>query len=312
MNKYQKIKGLISAVFTPFKSDGMINLDIIPSYAKRMKSLGLAGVFVNGSTGEGMMLSVQERKALAEKWASYGEENFKIIIHVGSSSVEIAKDLASHSQSVGAYAIASMAPNFFPSSDVNVIADYCRQVAASAPNIPFYYYHLPTATGAHIKVHALLEKASDMIPNLAGVKFTHTDFMDMHQCIAMENQRFDVLHGHDEILINGLVLGIQGAIGTTFNFIPGVYQAIMKAYADNNTQAALEHQMKSIRIVNIMLKYVNAIVGGKAMMNLTGIDCGSCRTPLRNLTDVELLSLKDELTEAGFFDLLTELETIGE
>jgi N-acetylneuraminate lyase len=312
MYKFQKIKGLIAAVFTPFKGDGMINVDAIPSYAKRMKGQGLAGVFVNGSTGEGMLLSVQERKALAEKWAPFGDDNFKVIVHVGSTSVEIAKDLASHSQSIGAYAIASMAPNFFPSSDVNVIADYCRQVAASAPNIPFYYYHLPTATGTHIKVHELLEKASGMIPNLAGVKFTHTDFMDMHQCIAMENQRFDVLHGHDEILINGLVLGIQGAIGTTFNFIPGVYHAIMKAYANNDTKSALEYQMKSIRIVNIMLKYVNAIVGGKAIMNLTGIDLGSCRTPLRNLTSVELLCLKDELTNAGFFDLLIELETIEE
>lgn len=304
MYSHPKIEGLISAVFTPFDLNGKINLDVIPVYAERMKEQGLAGVFVNGSSGEGVLLSVAERKALAESWVPFSDENFKVIIHVGSTSVEIVKELAMHSQTIGADGIATMAPSFFPSSDVNVIADFCCQVAAAAPKLPFYYYHLPVATGAHIKVNKLLEIISDKIPNLAGVKFTYTDFMDMHQCIALEQGRFDILHGHDEILINGLVLGVKGAIGTTFNFMPGLYKKIMKAYEDNDLNTARKYQMQSIRIVEVMLRYVNAIVGGKAIMKLTGIDCGPCRTPLRNLTEEENIQLKEELTAAGFFEII--------
>jgi N-acetylneuraminate lyase len=304
MNKYQRLDGLIAAVFTPFREDGEINPDIIPQYAARLRQQGVAGVFVNGSSGEGMMLSAEERKIMAEAWIPYQAENFKIIIHVGSTSVKISRDLAQHGQDIGADAIACMAPSFFSSSDVNVIVDYCRQVALSAPDLPFYYYHLPVATGAHIKVHQLLELGSKVIPNLAGVKFTYTDFMDMHQCLVLEGGRFDVLHGHDEILINGLILGVNGAIGTTFNFIPEVYLEIIEAFKNNDFDAARKFQMQSIRIVSVMLKYVNAIVGGKAILKLSGINCGPCRTPLRNLTEQEMSSLRDDLTEEGYFDLI--------
>jgi len=305
MSETAKIKGLIAATFTPFNNDGTINTSIIPEYAARLKDNGVAGAFVNGSSGEGVLLSNDERKRLAETWAGYADDNFKIIVHVGSTSVAIAKELAAHAATLsGVGAIASMAPNFFPSSEVPVIADYCQQVAGSAPQLPFYYYHLPAATGTHIKVHELLQYASSSIPNLAGVKYTHVDFMDMHQCLQLQGGRFDVLHGHDEILINGLVLGVTGAIGTTFNFIPGVYHRLMEAYHANDLDAARRHQMKSIEIVSIMLKSANAIVGGKALMKLSGIDCGPCRTPLRNLDPSAFELLNQQLTEVGFFELL--------
>ena len=307
MFQYTKIKGLIAAVFTPFTPDGKIHLDLIPEYAQRLKLQGLAGVFVNGSTGEGMMLTIEERNAIIEKWVEFSDENFKIIVHVGSSSVEIAKQLAFHAEKNGVDAVACMAPNFFPSSDINVMVDFCQQVASSAPNTPFYYYHLPISTGSHIKVNQLFKKASAIIPNLAGVKFTYTDYMDMHQCIALENGRFDVLHGHDEILINGLVLGIEGAIGTTFNFIPGVYHEILNAYANQNYDLARSYQFKSIQVVEIMLSHVNAIVGGKAIMNMTGLDFGQCRSPLRNLSTDELKRLRLELENIGFFDSIISL-----
>lgn len=307
MSKNKKIKGLIAATFTPFDVDGAINVSVIPAYAAMLKKNGVSGVFVNGSSGEGVLLTVEERKILAEVWAQQADPNFQVIVHVGSTSIVIAKDLASHSAGLdGIYAIGSMAPNFFPSSEVPVIADFCQQVASSAPNLPFYYYHLPNATGTHIKVHELLEYASPNIPNLAGVKYTHTDFMDMHLCVNMQNSKFDVLHGHDEILLNGLVLGVQGAIGTTFNFIPQVYDRIVEAYLDGDMALARKHQMESIKIVKTMLKYVNAIVGGKAIMKLAGIDCGPCRNPLRNLTPTEVLSLEEELKSTAFFDIITD------
>jgi N-acetylneuraminate lyase len=311
MKNFKPLNGLIAAVFTPFTEAGEINPSTVPSYAARLKQQGVAGVFVNGSSGEGMMLSVPERKEMAEAWMPFQDDNFRVIVHVGSTSVKISQELAAHGQSIGADAIACMAPSFFSSSDVNVIAGYCREVALSAPELPFYYYHLPVATGAHIKVNQLLELGSKSIPNLVGVKFTYTDFMDMHQCIALQDGRFDVLHGHDEILINGLILGVKGAIGTTFNFIPEIYQKIIDAYDSGDFETARMYQMKSIKIVMVMLKYVNAIVGGKAILKLSGIDCGPCRTPLRNLSEQEMVALKNDLEHEGYFEMLDEFRLLN-
>ncbi len=305
MQHFKKLEGLITAVFTPFREDGSVNPDIVPEYASMLRRRGISGVFVNGSSGEGVLMSNPERKKMAEAWKAQVGRDLRLIVHVGSTSVEMSKELAAHAAEIGADAISCMAPPFLSTSDVDVMTDYCRQVAASAADLPFYYYHLPVATGAHLKVHKLLQKGSAIIPNLAGVKYTHTDFMDMHQCIALEDGRFDVLHGHDEILLSGLVLGIKGGIGTTYNFAPEVYTAIIDAYEQNDLEAARRHQRVSIRLVDIMLKYVNAIVGGKAILKLAGIDCGPCRTPLRNLSLKELQSLEEELKEAGLFELLT-------
>lgn len=309
MNMNTKLQGLIAAVFTPFHQDGSLNLNIISEYADRMITQGVSGIFVNGSSGEGMLLTVEERKALLEKWLSVAKDKLQIIVHVGSSSVNISKDLARHAESAGADAIASMAPNFFPSSDINIIAQFCREVAAAAKNTPFYYYHLPLATGTHIKVHKLLEIVAHSVPNFAGVKYTHTDFMDMHQCITLNNQQFDILHGHDEILINGLVLGIKGAIGTTFNFIPELYTKIIASFEDGDLVKSREYQMQSIQVVDVMLSYVNAIIGGKAIMKLSGLDCGPGRLPLRNLTETEFEQLRKELNDIGYFKLLADLKT---
>lgn len=303
-----KIKGLVAAVFTPFHEDGSLNLSIVEPYAERLIAQGVAGVFVNGSSGEGMLMDTEERKAHAAKWIEVCKGRIKVIIHVGSSSVSIAKDLAAHAERCGADAVASMAPNFFPSSDIQIIGAFCKEVALASPNTPFYYYHLPVATGAHIKVNKLLQLASKEVPNFVGVKFTFTDFMDMHQCIQLDHGKFDILHGHDEILINGLVLGVEGAIGTTFNFIPELYQKIILSYQNGEIEKARAYQMLSIQIVEVMLKYVNAIVGGKAILKLSGLDCGPCRLPLRNLSNEELTQLKSDLEAINYFDLLGELK----
>lgn len=85
--QFEKIQGLIDAPFTPFHSNGDLNLDPIPAYAAMLKKNGLKGVFVNGSSGEGYMLTTDERKALAEAWVKAAPEGFKVIVHVGSCCV---------------------------------------------------------------------------------------------------------------------------------------------------------------------------------------------------------------------------------
>jgi N-acetylneuraminate lyase len=303
MFQFSKIEGLVAAVFTPFTSHGQINPEIIPAYAAMLKRRGVAGVFVNGSSGEGVLMSKAERMVLAEQWKLHAGP-MRVIVHVGSTSVEDSKELAAHAETLGVDAISCMAPPFLSTSNVDVMVDFCRQVASNAPKTPFYYYHLPVATGAHLKVNRLLDLGSASIPNLVGVKYTYTDFMDMHQCIALQDGRFDVLHGHDEILINGLVLGVRGGIGTTFNFAPEIYTSIMTSFRDNNFEEARAHQRVSIRLVEIMLGYVNAIVGGKAILRFAGIDCGPCRVPLRNLSGEELKNLERELLAADLMKVL--------
>ena len=106
--KTSKTKGLIAAPFTPLKQDGSLNLDIIRDYVAKLKKDRVVGVFVGGTTGEGMLLDIEERKELAEAWIKYKEQNFKVMIHVGSTSYKQSQILAEHAQSINADAIGCM------------------------------------------------------------------------------------------------------------------------------------------------------------------------------------------------------------
>ena len=108
----EKIIGLINAPFTPFHADGSVNFDPIPAYAALLARNGLKGVFINGSSGEGYMLTEEERMQLAEAWMAAAPEGFKVIVHVGSTCVKSSNRLAAHAQKIGAWGVAVMAPPF--------------------------------------------------------------------------------------------------------------------------------------------------------------------------------------------------------
>ena len=108
----EKIIGLIDAPFTPFLPNGDVNYEPIPAYAAMLKKNGLTGVFINGSSGEGYMLTTEERIKLTEKWIENAPSGFKVIVHVGSCCVRDSRKLAEHAQACGAWGVGAMAPSF--------------------------------------------------------------------------------------------------------------------------------------------------------------------------------------------------------
>lgn len=106
----EKIIGLIDAPFTPFHANGDVNLEPIETYANMLAKNGLKGVFINGSSGEGYMLTVEERMQLAERWVAVAPKDFKVIVHVGSCCLRDSVRLAKHAQQLGVWGIGSMAP----------------------------------------------------------------------------------------------------------------------------------------------------------------------------------------------------------
>lgn len=300
---FKKIEGLIAAPFTPMKGDGSLNTGLIPDYATKLKNDRLSGVFICGTTGEGMLMTSDERKEVAEKWIAEQTENFKVIVHVGSTSSKQSYELARHAQETGAYAVGCMGPVFLSPSTVEDLVDFCAEVASGARDLPFYYYHIPSVSGVSLSMVDFLQKAAPVIPNLAGIKFTHTNFMEMQQCLHLQNGKWDILSGFDEMLLAGLAFGAKGAVGSTFNFMAPLYEQIISDFNTGNITAARKNQYKSVKIIEILVKYHGAIVSGKTWMKSVGIDCGKCRFPLKNMTESEHESFIKEMEAAGFFDM---------
>ncbi|TKG96425.1 N-acetylneuraminate lyase [Puteibacter caeruleilacunae] len=295
------VDGLIAAPFTPMNEDGSLNLSVVEKYAAKLKADGLAGVFICGTTGEGMLMTDAERKLVAEEWLKYRSDDFKVIVHVGSTSYVSAAELAAHAQERGADAVGSMGPVFLPPSDVDSLVDYCKHIAAACENIPFYYYHMPATSNVRVSMKEFLLKADPVIPNLAGIKFTHFDLMEMQQCQAVCDGKFEIMHGYDEILLCGLSLGAKAAVGSTYNYLASVYQDIRNAYSEGNISLAQSLQAYSVKVVEVLIQFGGGVRAGKEILNLIGIPCGPCRIPIKPFTKEESFRLRLALEEIDFF-----------
>ena len=294
-----KLTGLIAAPFTAMRPDGSLNLDLIKAQAGYLASQGVRGAFICGTTGEGFSLTTEERMQVAEKWLAVAPKSLAVIVHVAHNSLDESQKLAAHAEQLGAYAIASIGPTFFKPAGVEQLVDFCAPVAAAAPSLPVYYYHIPVMTGVYLPMVDFLRAAAKRIPNLAGIKFTDENLMSYTQCLNFEDGRYNILFGRDEILIAALALGATGAVGSTYNYMAPIYNKVIEAFNAGDMAAARQWQMASIQIIAVMVRY-GGLPAGKAMMKIQGLDCGPVRPPLRNLTAEQFAALQHDLAAVGF------------
>lgn len=294
-----KLTGLIAAPFTAMNAEGGLNLAMIGNQAKLLVENNVNGAFVCGTTGEGMSLSLDERLQVAEQWMAVAPRTLQVIVHVGHHTVADSRTLAAHAEKIKAQAFATIAPTFFRVTNLEQLVEYCVQVAAGAPRLPFYYYHMPAMTGANLPMFDFLKLASSRIPNLAGIKFTHENLMDYSRCLDFEEGRFNILFGRDEILLAALAMGATGAVGSTYNYMAPIYHRVIEAFNGGDLETARKFQAQAIQIITVMNRR-GGLAAGKAMMKMIGFDCGPVRAPLQNLSAEALESLTRELKAVGF------------
>jgi N-acetylneuraminate lyase len=222
MQPHTPFVGLVPAVLTPFDASGGLRLAAVEAHAALLANDGVAGVFVGGTTGEFSSLTQEERLALTARWASVLKgTNVRLVAHVGSNCLADAKQLAAQAQSLGAAAVAAVAPSYFKPKSLDVLIQWCAELAGAAPETPFYFYDIPVLTGVALPMSDFLEQAPGRVPTLAGVKFTNPDLMTFQQLLRADGGRFDILFGMDEQLLAAVALGARGAVGSGYNFAAG-------------------------------------------------------------------------------------------
>ena len=299
----EHIHGLIDAPFTPFCANGDINLEPIPAYAALLARNGLKGVFINGSSGEGYMLTEDERMKLAEAWIKAVPKDFKVIVHVGSCCVRSSQRLAAHAQEIGAWGIGAMAPPFPKIGRIEELVKYCEEIASAAPSLPFYFYHIPAFNGAYLSMLDLLKAVDGRIPNFAGIKYTFESLYEYNRCRRYKDGKYDMLHGQDETILPCLAMGgAQGGIGGTTNYNGRVLTGIIEAWQAGDLERARELQNYAQDVIDVICHFRGNIVGGKRIMKLIGLDLGPNRTPFQNVTDEEEQQLRAELEAIDFFN----------
>ncbi|WP_209402466.1 dihydrodipicolinate synthase family protein [Pseudozobellia sp. WGM2] len=292
------MKNLIAATYAPMHTDGALNLDIIPAYGAFLKSNKVTGAFVNGSTGDFVSLSTEERKQLIEAWGKSRPENFFITNHVGHTNLREARDLAAHSENL-ADAICALPPSYFKPKTLESLLYYCSEIAKSAPSIPFYYYHIPVLTGVDLPMIDFLEMASRSIPNFRGIKYSQYNPTDFTKCLNFDQGSHNILFGVDEMLVKSLPLGATGWVGSTYNHLASLYYEIISLFNMGKEDEAKLLQAKAVFFVETLDNIGGFNGAGKSFMRLFGLDMGPSRYPHNTLTDQQLNTAIQALDQKG-------------
>lgn len=295
---------ILTAAFTPMHPDGSINYDRITDLYHHYVKSGVQGVFLNGTTGECMSLTTEERQKLVEAWTDCRKRNsnstFRIFVHTGSCSLYETAQMAEHAQAHGADGIAMVATFYFRPQTLEDLIEQCEYVAAAAPATPFYYYNIPSMTGVNFPLNRIIEAAAKRIPNFAGLKNSFNDLVDYQECIHYAKKKLAMYWGTDEVFMMLYAAGNRHYVGSTYNYMSGIYFDMVEAYHAADHERTVQLQREASTIYKVLLSN-NGLIAGKEVMRHLGIDCGPVRRPLKAMNAATSDALLAGLQRTTFF-----------
>jgi len=294
----EKLTGLISAPHTPFNADSSVNYPVIDQIAEHLIEQNVKGIYVCGTTGEGIHCSVEERKKIAERWVKASQGKLSITLHTGALSIADSLELSRHADTLDIFATSVIGPCFFKPGNVEDLVEYCRINAEAAPSKGFYYYH-SGMSGLSIDMEQFLLLAGERIPNLTGMKFNSSDMYEYQRCLRVNNGQFDIPFGVDEFLPAGLACGAIGAVGSTYNYAAPLYNRLIESFNRGDMKDVAACMDKVIAIIRVLVQY-GGVAAGKVAMQLHGIDAGDPRRPLRPMTDAQKKAALEAFAAADF------------
>ena len=284
LNKY---KGIIPAFYACYDEKGEVSVEGTNALVEFLIEKGVAGLYVGGSSGECIYLSVEERKKTLEAVMEVAKGRIAIIAHVACNNTKDSCELARHAQQVGADAIAAIPPIYFRLPE-KAIAKYWNDISAAAPELDFVIYNIPQLAGVSLTLPLLDEMLKN--PKVIGIKNSSMPVQDIQMFrrqAKMAGRDIVVFNGPDEQFISGRVIGAEGGIGGTYGVMPEVYVAMNKALAAGNLEKALKLQDAANEVTYAMCSGKgNMYAVAKAVLKeRTGISFGGVREPLLSLQE---------------------------
>ncbi|XP_068211259.1 N-acetylneuraminate lyase-like isoform X2 [Palaemon carinicauda] len=295
--------GMMAPTFAPFKSDGSLNLDVIPTYAKHLRKHGIKAVWVNGTAGEGMSMTVSERKQIAEAWMKCRDDISTVIVQCEAGCFKNTTELIKHAVSIGVEGVALL-PNLFDKpKTTDDLVDYMEEASKVCPNTPLFYYHIPMKTCVELSMSEFLEKGAKRILNLAGLKFTDTDVAgEGRKCVLAAGGTLTIFNGFDEKLQEAVSHGFNSAVGGTFSGFPTMASQIFSFMKESNDAEAKKVQEELLIQVGAVFKQSGGFTVASlktATSLLTGIDMGPTRFPVKPYTPAMVDRLREDLRAVG-------------
>ena len=289
------LQGLITALATPLDEKFHLNLNPLGKLIHYQEQAGVDGFYVGGTGGEGIMLSVQERKDLLVEFMRLKSTETKIVVHCSAFFEEDIVPLMKHAQKNGAEAVSLLPPGYFAPIDDEAVFQYYQRMCAQV-DLPVMIYHLPAYS--HFNISCSLFDRLMKIENLIGIKDSKGDTHQIYQFIHHEKEPV-VLSGNDTVHLAALSNGAVGMISASANIMPDVFVDLWKASQSNELENAALAQQKIDEVVTEIFKYpfVPAI---KQVLEWQGFEVGKPKSPARALTEQEQEIFLENLKQIHF------------
>ena len=287
MRNLDKYKGVIPAFYACYDEKGEISPAGVQRLAQYFIDKCVKGVYVNGSSGECIYQSVEDKKIVLENVMKVAKGKLTVIAHVACNNTKDSMELAAHAESLGVDAIASIPPIYFRLPD-HAIAKYWNDISSAAPNTDFVIYNIPQLAGVALSNSLFAEMRKN--PRVIGVKNSSMPVQDIQMFKADAGDDYIIFNGPDEQFISGRVIGAEAGIGGTYGVMPELFLKMNELVKAGQLEAAMPIQYAANSIIYKMCSaHGNMYAVIKAILKLNeGFDIGSVRAPLAELTTEDM------------------------
>jgi 4-hydroxy-tetrahydrodipicolinate synthase len=288
-----KIKGVIVPLLTPFDARGALNADAARRLVDYLIARGVKGLFPVGTTGEMPLLTVDERRDLAEIMVEAADRRIPVIIHTGSAATRQTVELTRHAQSIGANA-AAMIPPYYYHYDDEALFQHFAHIAEQTPDFPIYLYNNPAVTGNTISLNVIRQLA-ERCSNIVGLKDSSGSLATLTASRRLRDGDFNTASGPDELILAGAAMGIDACVSGNANVVPELVVALHTAASQGDLPRARELQTK-LDAVRAILRDGADLSLFKGILAQRGLVVGAVRAPLIQAPDAAVTACWQALT----------------
>jgi dihydrodipicolinate synthase/N-acetylneuraminate lyase len=293
------LEGVWPALVTPTDADNRVNVSVLRQLVDYLIDKGVHGFYVGGSTGDGIFMPVEQRRVLAETVLAHVAGRVPVVVHVGATASDDAVALARHARDWGAAGVSSIIPPLY--DHLESLYEYYRVIAAAVPDLPVLAYLLDPTIDSIALMRRLMA-----VPNVAGVKYTGANMYEFRRIVDLRSGQWSIFSGMDEQAIYGCMMGATGLIGSTLNFMPGVYLHIYRCVQTGDYPQAQALQIKANQVIACMNEVGFKGALKTVMTDLLRMDTGRPYLPALPLTHTQQCALRESLAKTDF-DRLTAL-----
>ncbi|SEF45320.1 dihydrodipicolinate synthase family protein [Paenibacillus sp. UNC499MF] len=280
----ERFKGITIAMYSCYDENGEVSAEAARKLARHYANTGVNGLYVGGSSGEGMLQSVEERKKTLEAVIAEVGNELTIIAHVGAPSTRDSVELAKHAEEAGAHAVSAVPAIYYRLSEASV--EHHWQSIVDSSSLPFIIYHIPQTTGFHLS-KPLLSKLIKQ-DKIIGVKISAESTFELQQFKAAGGDDILVLNGPDEQYLAGRSIGADGGIGGTYGVMPELFLEIERCFKEGKLAEAQKWQFTVNELISELLTFPSLYGACKAILKLRGFDTGEPRLPLLPVRETDM------------------------